>query len=141
MANGSFIKHKSGIYTVGQKDTSPPSGSRKEKSQGVAPKVGQQLNREKRKPGGRAQAQRKADPGTLPAGENLACRWNYHDRRVLSELHPWAVGDINITGEGSSMLHPQADAVEPGSRTALQSALGKNGEPVYLHMATLNFLV
>ena len=68
VANGSFIKHKSGIYTVGQKDTSPPSGSRKEKSQGVAPKVGQQLNREKRKPGGRAQAQRKADPGTLLAG-------------------------------------------------------------------------
>ena len=71
MANGSFIKHKSGIYTVGQKDTSPPSGTRKEKSQGVAPKVGQQLNREKRKPGGRAQAQRKADPGTLPVARTL----------------------------------------------------------------------
>ena len=71
MANGSFIKHKSGIYTVGQKDTSPPSGTRKEKSQGAAPKVGEQLNREKRKPGGRAQAQRKADPGTLPAGRTL----------------------------------------------------------------------
>ena len=134
MANGSFIKHKLGIYTVGQKDTSPPSGTRKEKSQGAAPKVREQLNREKRKPGGCAQAQRKADPGTLPVGENLACRWNYHDSRgrVLSKLHPWAVGEINITGEGSSMLHPQADAVEPGSRTALQSALGKNGEPVYL---------
>ena len=129
MANGSFIKHKSGIYTVGQKDTSPPSGTRKEKSQGAAPKVGEQLNREKRKPGGRAQAQRKADPGTLPAGENLACRWNYHDSRgrVLSKLHPWAVGKINITGEGSSMLHPQADAVEPGSRTALHGASGKWG--------------
>ena len=95
VANGSFIKHKSGIYTVGQKDTSPPSGSRKEKSQGATPKVGEQLNREKRKPGGRAHAQRKADPGTLPVGENLACRWNYHDRRVLSKLHPWAVGKIN----------------------------------------------
>ena len=71
MANGSFIKHQSDIYTVGQKDTSPPSGTRKEKSQGVAPKVGQQLNREKRKPGGRAQAQRKADPGTLPAARTL----------------------------------------------------------------------
>ena len=122
MANGSFIKHKSGIYTVGQKDTSSPSGSRKEKSQGAAPKVGEQLNREKS-----AQAQRKADPGTLPEGENLACRWDYHDRRVLSELHPWAVGDINITGEGSSMPHPQADAVEPGSRTAMHSASGKMG--------------
>ena len=128
VANGSFIKHKLGIYTVGQKDTSPPSGSRKEKSQGAAPKtpkVGEQLNREKRKLGGRAQVQGRADPGTLPAGENLACRWNYHDRRVFSELHPWAVGDINIAGEGSSMLHPQADAVKPGSRTALQSASKK----------------
>ena len=47
VANGSFIKHKSGIYTVGQKDTSPPSGSRKEKSQGTAPKVREQLNRER----------------------------------------------------------------------------------------------
>ena len=71
MANDSFIKHKSDIYTVGQKDTSPPSGTRKEKSQGAAPKVGEQLNREKRKPGGRAQAQRKADPGTLPAARTL----------------------------------------------------------------------
>ena len=71
MANGSFIKHKSGIHTVGQKDTSPPSGSRKEKSQGTAPKVREQLNREKRKPGGRAQAQRKADLGTLPVARTF----------------------------------------------------------------------
>ena len=126
---------------MGQKDTSPPSGSRKEKSQGAAPKVGEQLNREKRKPGGRAQAQRKADPGTLPAGENLACRWNYHDRRVLSELHPWALGDINITGEGSSMPHPQADAVEPGSRTALHGVSGKVGNLcTYNRMFTLDCL-
>ena len=68
MANGSFIKHKLGIYTVGQKDTSSPSGTRKEKNQGAAPKVGEQLNREKRKPGGHAQGQRAADPGTLLAG-------------------------------------------------------------------------
>ena len=71
MANGSFIKHQSDIYTVGQKDTSPPSGTGKEKSQGAAPKVGEQLNREKRKPGGRAQVQGRADPGTLPAARTL----------------------------------------------------------------------
>ncbi|KAK7814978.1 hypothetical protein U0070_024321 [Myodes glareolus] len=92
VANGSFIKHKSGIYTVGQKDTSPPSGTRKEKSQGAAPKVREQLNREKRKPGGRAQAQRKADPGTLPAGENLACRHTY---RALSLHSPTFTPPVN----------------------------------------------
>ena len=63
-ANGSFIKHKSGIYTVGQKDTSPPSGTRKEKSQGAAPKVGEQLNREKRNLSF-------SDPGTLPEARTL----------------------------------------------------------------------
>ena len=66
MANGSFIKHKSGIYTVGQKDTSPPSGTRKEKSQGAAPKVREQLNREKRNLSFSDQGQ-----GTLPAARTL----------------------------------------------------------------------
>ena len=47
VANGNFIKHKSGIYTVGQKDTSPPSGTGKEKNQAATPKVGEQLIRER----------------------------------------------------------------------------------------------
>ena len=49
---------------MGQKDTSPPSGSRKEKSQGAAPKVGEQLNREKRNLSF-------SDQGTLPAARTL----------------------------------------------------------------------
>ena len=70
--NGSFIKHKSGIYTWGQKDESPlPSGTGKEGARRPAPPAREQLwFRQIRRCGG-----------------NLACRWNYHNKRGPSSLH------------------------------------------------------